>query len=184
MPIKTREWREEIGMFNSCKCKIEWVHSNFLANLSLYKLITFILLCCSHKFLGYGDCFDKVLDFPLILILITDNFAIQEYSLIIPVIAVYKIFKTKLPNISCFLQYCLILNHFIELSLNILLQHGTIGTNLGTRAKCSQYFSFRLWNLNSLPAHNLAKVALFQVFNTLHKFKLICLSETYLDSPI
>ena len=72
--------------------------------------------------------------------------------MIIPVNGVSKSFKIKLLK-SYFLQYCLILNSFIKLSLN-LLQHADIETNPGPRGKYSQYFSFCHWNLNSLPAHN------------------------------
>ena len=73
---------------------------------------------------------------------------------------------------------------FIEPFLNLLLQHGDIETNPGRRGNHSQYFSFCHWNLNSLPAHNYAKVPLLQAFNTIHKFGLICLSESYLNSSI
>ena len=90
----------------------------------------------------------------------------------------------KLLKISYFSQYCLILNYFIELSLNLLLQHGDIETNPGLRGTCSQYFGFCHWNLNNLPACNYAIVPLLQAFNTLHKFDLICLTETYVDSSI
>ena len=133
-----------IGIFNSYKCKTPFkcVHSNFVVNLLLYKLITFMLVCCLHEILDYCDYFNKLLDCLLIFILIADNFAIQVFNLIIPVIAVYKSFKTKLLKISYFLQCCLILNYFIELSLNLLLQHGDTETNPGPRGNCSQYFSF------------------------------------------
>ena len=144
MPVSIGQWREGVGIFNSYKCKtlFKCVHSHFVINLLLYKLIIFMLLCYLHEFLDYCDYFDKVLDYLLIVILITDNFTIQVFNLIIPVITVYKSFKTKLLKISYFLQYCLILNYFIELSLNLPLQHGDIETNPGPRGKCSQYFSF------------------------------------------
>ena len=170
MPISIGQWREEIGIFNSCKCKTSFkcVHRNFVVNLLLYKLVTFMLLCCLHEFLDYCDYFDNVLDCLLIFILITDIFAVQVFNLIIPAIAVYKRFKTKLLKISYFSQYCLTF-------FNSLLQHGGIETNHDPRGKCSQYFSFCQWNLDSLRAHNYAKVPLLQAFNTLHKFDLICL---------
>ena len=144
MPVSIGQWREGVGIFNSNKCKtlFKCVHSHFVINLLLYKLIIFMLLCYLHEFLDYCDYLDKVLDYLLIVILITDNFTIQVFNLIIPVITVYKSFKTKLLKISYFLQYCLILNYFIELSLNLPLQHGDIETNPGPRGKCSQYFSF------------------------------------------
>ena len=91
--------------------------------------------------------------------------------------------KVSRPNYY-FLQHCLILNYFIELSLNLLLQYGDIETNPGSIGKCSQYFSFFHRNLNNLPAHNYVRAPLLQAFNTLHKFDLICLSETNLDFSI
>ena len=78
----------------------------------------------------------------------------------------------------------MILDYLIELPLSLILQNGDIETNPGPRGKHFQYFSFCHWNLNSLPSHNYEKVPLLQAFNTLHKFDLICLSGTYLDSSI
>ena len=106
----------------------------------------FHFLCYLHEFSGYCDCFDKVLNCLLIFILTTDNFAIKVFNLMIPIIAVYKSSKTKLLKITNFSQYCLILNYFIELSLNLLLQHGDIEINPGSKGKCSQYFSCH-WKL-------------------------------------
>ena len=74
--------------------------------------------------------------------------------------------------------------YFLEIFLNLFLQHGDIETNPGPRTYHSQYFSFCHWNLNSLPAYNYSKVPLLQAFNTLHKFDLICLLESYLNSSI
>ena len=37
-------------------------------------------------------------------------------------------------------------------------------------------------NLNSISAHNYPKVSLLNVYLTVHKFDIVCLSETYLDS--
>ena len=76
------------------------------------------------------------------------------------------------------------MNYFIERSLNLLLQQYDIKINPGPRGICSQYCSSFRWNLNTLPEHNYAKVPLLQAFNALHKFDLICPSETYLDSSI
>ena len=38
------------------------------------------------------------------------------------------------------------------------------------------------WNLNSICAHNFAKLSLLRAYVSVHKFDVICLSETYLDS--
>ena len=72
------------------------------------------------------------------------------------------------------------MNYFIERSLNFLLQQCDIKINPGPRGICSQYCSSFRWNLNTLPEHNYAKVPLLQAFTALHKFDLICPSETYL----
>ena len=40
------------------------------------------------------------------------------------------------------------------------------------------------WNLNSMTAHNFEKINLLEAYNTINKFDVICLSESYLDSSI
>ena len=40
------------------------------------------------------------------------------------------------------------------------------------------------WNFNSICAHNFAKLPLLRAHVSVHKFDIICLSETYLDSGI
>ena len=40
------------------------------------------------------------------------------------------------------------------------------------------------YNVNILPSHNFAKLSSFQAYNALHKFDIICISETFLDSSI
>ena len=187
MSISIGQWREEIGNFNSYKYNTSSIgeRSNFLDSLSFYKLMCFTCLYFMNGFLNNFDCYSTNLKFFLIILLTISNFTIPIFTTLIPmIIVVYKSFKTKLVRTSYFLQCFLILNYFIELSLNLILQHGDIETNPGPRGKHSQYFSFCHWNLNSLPAHNYAKVSLLQAFNTLHNFDLICLSETFLDSSI
>ena len=38
------------------------------------------------------------------------------------------------------------------------------------------------WNLNSVAACNFIKMSLLPAYNSIHKFDIICLSETYLDN--
>ena len=60
---------------------------------------------------------------------------------------------------------------------------GDIELNPGpnkTNSTCK--FSVCHWNLNSLAAHNFEKVGLLEVFNSVNKFDIICVSESYLDS--
>ena len=61
---------------------------------------------------------------------------------------------------------------------------GDVKVNPGPRTKASNTFSVRHWNLNSISAHNYSKVSLLKAYLTVHKFDIICLSETYLDRNI
>ena len=153
-------------------------NSSFLVNLFPNKLIPFIFLCYIY------DLFIAFVFLPRYYTVITDNRTISIFNLLNQVFGFYENFKIQLIKTSYFLQYVLILNYLIKLFLNLLLTHGDIEADPGPRGKHSQYFSFCHWNLNSLSAHNYEKVPLLEAFNTLHKFDLICLSETYLDSSI
>ena len=60
---------------------------------------------------------------------------------------------------------------------------GDIELNPGpkkTNSSCK--FSVCHWNLNSLAADNFEKVGLLEAFNTVNKFEIICVCESYLDS--
>ena len=60
-----------------------------------------------------------------------------------------------------------------------LLQHGDIELNPGPK-----YFSMCHWNLNNLTAHNYSKVSQLEAFNLVHKFDILCILETRLDSSV
>ena len=65
------------------------------------------------------------------------------------------------------------------LIIMLLLTHGDIENNPGPKCRTSNYLSCCHWNVNSIMAQN--KVSLLLVYNTFHKFDVICISETYLD---
>ena len=65
------------------------------------------------------------------------------------------------------------------LIIMLLLTHGDIESNPGPKCRTSYYFSCCHWNVNSIMVHN--KLSLLSAYNTLHKFDVICISETYLD---
>ena len=58
---------------------------------------------------------------------------------------------------------------------------GVIETNPGPTPSSGQCFSICHWNLNSITAHNFAKLSLLTAYNLVHSFDIICLSETYLN---
>ena len=69
--------------------------------------------------------------------------------------------------------------------LLLLICAGDIELNPGPRKSNTFYnFSFCHWNLNSIAAHNFSKLSLLEAYNVQHKFDMICLSETFLDSSI
>ena len=60
-----------------------------------------------------------------------------------------------------------------------------IKSNPGPRRSDSCYnFSICHWNLNSMTAHNFEKINILEAYNTINKFDVICLSESYFDSSI
>ena len=70
---------------------------------------------------------------------------------------------------------------FIFIFLDILLIiSGDIESNPGPNNKYN--LSICHWNLNSIPAHNYCKLTALMAFNAIHKFDIICLSETFLNS--
>ena len=67
--------------------------------------------------------------------------------------------------------------------LLILFVCGDVELNPGPKNRNFCYnFLICHWNLNSITAHNFAKVNLLQAFNATHDFDMICLSKSYLDS--
>ena len=65
----------------------------------------------------------------------------------------------------------------------LLLIQGDIKINPGLK-KPHKYFSCPYWNVNSLVAHNMQKVSLFEEYNATHTYDLICFSEAYFDSSV
>ena len=61
---------------------------------------------------------------------------------------------------------------------------GDVEINLGPKRKAVRTLSICHWNSNSICAHNFAKSSLLRAYVNVHKFDIICFSETYLDSNI
>ena len=69
--------------------------------------------------------------------------------------------------------------------LLLLICAGDIELNPGPRKNNTSYsFSFCHWNLNSIVEHSFSKLSLLKAYNVQHKFDMIYLSETFLDSSI
>ena len=76
-----------------------------------------------------------------------------------------------------FLTQLWIYSHLISWS-------GDIKQNPGPKQDNNQCFSVYDWNLNSIASHIFSKSQSLIAYNWMHKFEIICLSESYLNSEI
>ena len=67
--------------------------------------------------------------------------------------------------------------HFARI---FLLLSVDIHSNPGPKDRCN--FSILYWNLNSISVNNFSKLSSLEAYNSVYKYDLICLGETYLDS--
>ena len=65
-----------------------------------------------------------------------------------------------------------------------MLLSGDAEINTGQRRNTDETFSVFHWNLNSLLAYNYNKLFLLRACIAVHKFDVICSSETSLDSTV
>ena len=61
---------------------------------------------------------------------------------------------------------------------------GDIEQNPWPKPNSCQSFSISHWNLNSILTHNFIKLSLLRPYIAIHKFDVVCLSETYLKASI
>ena len=66
----------------------------------------------------------------------------------------------------------------------LLFQHENIENNPGPQKEKTKNLSCCHWNVNSLIAHNLSKLAQLEAYNSVYKHDFICISETFFDPSI
>ena len=66
----------------------------------------------------------------------------------------------------------------------MILLSGDVEINPGPRHNSGEFFSICHWNINSVSAYNYTKLFSLKPFIAVHRFDIICLSETYLDSSV
>ena len=74
-----------------------------------------------------------------------------------------------------YLRYIWLYSILVKLS-------GDVEENPGPKPKPCQSFSICHWNVNSVSAHNFSKVSLLRAYIPVHKFDVICISETFPNS--
>ena len=67
---------------------------------------------------------------------------------------------------------------------SLILLSGDVEINLGPRRNSGEFFSICHWNLNSVSAYNYTKLSSLKAFIAVHKFDIICLSETISDDNL
>ena len=91
---------------------------------------------------------------------------------------VYLFTTIYLLIISNLLEYLWVASRIISLS-------GDIEINPGPKSNMlNRCFSICHWNLNSISAHMFTKVSVLSAYISVHKFGMICISETHLNSEI
>ena len=75
-----------------------------------------------------------------------------------------------------------LLNTYFGLQRLLILSSGDVEIKPGPTRTPKASLSICHWNLNSISAHNYVKLSLLRAYLVFHKFDIICLSETYLNS--
>ena len=167
MPVSLAQWRGEMDAF----------YNN---TLTFSKISSFFLLLS----LPYGSIFYRLHLIKLLFLII---------SLILNGIMFFHFKKCRNNNLKIGVYllttiYLLIISNLLEylwVALRIISLSGHLEINPGPKSNAlNRCFSIRHWNLNSISAHMFTKVSLLSAYISVHKFDIICLSETYLNSEI
>ena len=166
MPVNLSQYRGSVGIFNNRNFFVQskFSHFSYLSdnnttnnNINLTIDLLFLL--------------NKI---ALVLLLLNLMFVFKcNGSKHKKIIFIWTLFSTF---VSCNLLYWLYI-FLITLS-------GDVELNPGLKRKATQTPSICHWNLNSICAHNFAKLSLLRAYASMHKFDIICLPETYFDSSI
>ena len=163
MPVNLVQYRGTVGVFNNRK---------FTKKLQ-YKEISKL------KFIH--TCF------------ISDHLSLQSHSMVsfFMLLIVFFLLKPKVPKgvkFSAFAMLYVVCIYLLSVKwlykIFLILLSGDVEINPGPRRNTDETFSICHWNLNSLLAYNYNKLFLLRAYIAVHKFDVICLSETYLDSTV
>ena len=95
----------------------------------------------------------------------------------------YGHIRIKLSIGSCDLKVVIAMLCFLKLLFFYFSWNMGMSTSiLDLREKMQGFFSLFHWNVNRILAHN--KLSLLETYNTFHKYDILCISETYLDSSV
>ena len=66
----------------------------------------------------------------------------------------------------------------------LIILSGDVEVNPGPKNSVSECLSICQWNLNRISVHDYSKLFLLKAYISVHKFDIVYLSETYLDSTV
>ena len=162
MPVNLQQHRGVVGPFNS-RFNYNNIHNSVFnrnpnaPSIDSVYFAIFINICTSLP----------VVSFCLIVLFMKNNKTIN-------LLATKILFIYMLSTYLFHVWLCLILTK----------RSGDIEQNPGPKPSSCQSFSICHWNLNSISAHNFIKLSLLRPYIAIHKFDVVCLSETYLNASI
>ena len=121
---------------------------------------------------------------PEFLLKISNLYQVFANSTLFPYIdnSLCKTSSRDISSCDIITFYVFILIYYLRWCSSLILINGDIKTNPCPTPSSGQCFSIFHWNLNSITAHNFAKLSLLTAYNLVHSLDIICLSETYLNS--
>ena len=168
IPVNLSQYRGSVGIFNNRNFFVQSKFSHF-THLSYYNNNN----NNNNNDLAIG---------PLILL--------SKIALVLLLLNLLFVFNGSGSKHKKIIFICLLFSTFVSCNLLpwlyilLITLSGNVELNPGPKRKAAQTFSICHWNLNSICAHNFAKLSLLRAYVNVHKFDIICLSETYLDSSI
>ena len=161
--VNLSQYQETVGTFNNCyliRFRNNYRHFKYyLSNID----ITFGVMLFSCIIL---------ITISILFLSLTFGFFVSN---------TIKIFLfTRFRKIKGVLVFCF--HIFVSFFSGKLLLSGGTETNPGPRIHSNNHFTICHWNLNKIFVHNFAKVQLLKAHLAVHKFDMVCLSKTYLNS--
>ena len=162
MPVNLQQYRGAVGAFNS-----RFNHNN-IQNSAFHRKLNVSSIASAYVAIRINFCtFLSVISFCLIVVFRKN---IKTISLLATKTLFIYMLSTYLFHVWLY---------FIRTK-----RSGDIEPNPGPKPNCCQSFSICHWNLNGVSAHNLIKLSLLKPGIVIHKFDVVCLSETYLNATI
>ena len=161
MPVSLAQYRGEIGLF---------------FNRSFAPDLCYMILITNFMFLLI-----KILPMLLLGLALFISVLLRHFSDFLRLQSRSKFIITSLNRIVFFTVAVILTDNLWHVFYLIKLS-GDIEENPSPKLNSFQKLSICHWNLNSITAHNFIKVSLLIAYNSIYKYDIIYLSETYLNS--